>query len=87
MPVWLAAIIGGWLKDWAISAISWLVSFFQKIARYKKIETDNNNQAKTVQSVADQIKQLLKDGKPIPPELTERLLEENSKLNNPNNIP
>lgn len=83
MPAWLAGIVGGWLKDWAISLFGYVVKLFKKKSAYEKIEETNAKQAVYVQSVADEIKKLLLEGKEVPPELRERLIIENSKLNNP----
>ena len=84
MPAWIAAMIGVWLKDWAISLFGYIVAFFRRQSKYEKIEESNDEQAKVIQSVADQIKQLIIEGKEVPPELRERLIAENSKLSNPN---
>jgi hypothetical protein len=90
MPAWLASIIGGWLKDWAISAFVAIFGWFKKIAKYKRIEKENESKGAAVESAAEQVKKLLREGKEVPPELKEKLREESRRLVdgsfNPNNF-
>lgn len=60
--------------------ISALTKFIIEYKKRKDIVDEKKKQADVVQAIADQIKQLMKEGKPVPPELEQRLLDESSKI-------
>lgn len=80
--------MGSWaLKvglNWAWGKISglflWLYENFKAKKEYKKIKEQNSEQAKKVESAADEIKKLLAAGQPVPEELKEKLREESRRL-------
>lgn len=49
-------------------------------SRKRKLE-GAQKQAELVDSIVDQIKKLRAEGKPVPPELEQRLVDESSKIN------
>jgi hypothetical protein len=68
------------LWDKLIAGIDRLLEFIKEYQRRNEIVKDNDNQAAIVEAIADQIKALLKEGKPVPPELYEKLKVESRKL-------
>jgi len=61
--------------------ISWLFQFIVEYQKRKSIYEDGINQSKVVDEIAEQIKKLIAEGKPVPPELQKRLVDESSKIN------
>ena len=54
--------------------------YLKGIAQDKKTKSENEKQAELVESIAAEIRELIKAGKPVPEELRERLSNENRKL-------
>ena len=84
---WLIAVLEKVGLQWLWGKASGLiVSLFHKYEDYQKAKSigqQNNNQAQVVEDLRQQVIALIKAGKEVPPELRERLLEENNKLGDP----
>ena len=78
---WLYKILGGVVADIASKLVAWVSDFISTYFKFSKEKKENEDQAAKVQSIADQIKQLIKDGKDVPPELKDKLREESRRLN------
>lgn len=80
MPSWIVKI----LTNLAISKVGdffeWIWDYVETKFRRKSIEKDNDTQADKVQSAADKIKELIKNGQPVPEELKDELRRESRKL-------
>ena len=81
---WLASVLVQpilnflWAKV-ALGAVA-LTAFVAEYIRRKKIVDKNLEQANTVEAIAAEIQALLAAGKPVPPELEQRLVDESSKI-------
>lgn len=73
-------VIVEFLWDKAVSGLNRLVSWIKEVSERKKIVEENDTQAAVVESVADEIKRLLKAGEVVPEELYEKLKVETRKL-------
>jgi len=81
---YLASIIIKPILEWVYGKVAlltvWLVQKFAAMQSMKREETANDNQAAKVENVAEKIRELLRQGLPIPPELKEQLREESRRL-------
>lgn len=77
---WLYKILGGVISNAATKVISWLTDFIVSYFYFKKEKKENEKQAGKVQTVADKIKELIKNGQTVPEELKEQLREESRRL-------
>lgn len=85
MPSWIAKFFTGLLTEWAGKAIKYLFDFLKNLKEQKEETKEHNeriDQALLVQNISDEIQALIKENKPVPKELKDRLREESRKLIN-----
>lgn len=70
-----------YLGDKLIAGGSALVKFFYEYQKRKEMYEENLKQSQLVDSIAEEIKKLEAEGKPVPEELKKRLVYESSKIN------
>ena len=56
-----------------------LVKWAAERAKRRTIVNDNDKQADVIEGIAQQIRDLVRAGKPVPPELEKRMLDESAK--------
>lgn len=61
--------------------VVYMFNFYAQYQRSKEKFDQTIHQSELVDSIAEQIKALQKQGKPVPPELEQRLVDESSKIN------
>ena len=78
---WLfKTVVLDFLWEKGVLVVTWIISFFRERSIRDVIANKNKAQAKKVRTAAEEIKLLLKEGKPVPPELKEKLREESRNL-------
>lgn len=79
------------ILDWLVTKVGELVRYlkgiYERKKEYEKIGEENNKQARTVQELADKIRELIKAGQPVPEELKEQLREASRRLADGSDIP
>lgn len=79
------------ILDWLVTKVGELVRYLKSIydrkKEYEKIEEGNDKEARTVQELADKIRELIKAGQPVPEELKEQLREASRRLADGSDVP
>jgi Txe/YoeB family toxin of Txe-Axe toxin-antitoxin module len=83
----LITVFLNWLYGKAAELFLYLKRLYERKKEYEKIEEGNDKQARTVQELADQIRELIKAGQPVPEELKEQLREASRRLADGSDIP
>ena len=82
MQTWLTKLLTGIIVTWGRDLVGFLVGLFSKYMFKKKTEEINDSQADRVQKLANEIRQLEKEGKPVPQELKDAYENESARLIN-----
>lgn len=78
----MGKLLTGVIVQWGQKLFQFIYQWIMTYVSRSKLQKDNDTQADKVQKIADEIKLLQANGKPIPPELLEKLRSESRKLIN-----
>lgn len=76
----LVTPILNWLGGVIAKGANAAYSFYAEYQKRKQAYEDSVKQSKIVEDIAEQIMKLRKEGKPVPPELQRRLVDESTKI-------
>lgn len=79
---WLANFAANFLYRKLIEGIKYLVEYFREKGKRKDIMDDGMERARSVEEISAQIKELVKQDKPVPAELINELREAQRRLLN-----
>ena len=76
----LTKLLAGMVEKLARSFLSWVFDLFVRREKYGRTIDENKRQAEIIQTIADEIKDLIRKGEKVPDELFKRLEDEQKKL-------
>ena len=77
---WIVGAVLNFIWGKLIDGAARLYSWFKERTIRKKIVDENMSQAEKIEKLAEEIKKLIKEGKPVPAELEQKLADESRKL-------
>lgn len=77
---WIVGAVLNFIWGKLLSGAARLYSWFKERKVRQEIVDENMSQAERVEKLAEEIKFLIKEGKPVPAELEQRLSDETRKL-------
>lgn len=76
----LSKLLSGIFTDMLGKFFYWITDFFKVKKEREDLSKKNRNQAEIVDALSKQIQQLMREGKPVPQELKDKLREESRIL-------